>query len=109
MNPFTAYCGIDCETCDARVATFKDDKNLREEVAKKWSEMFQAEIPAEAINCTGCRVEGVKFHHCSNCEIRKCAQAKGFNTCGDCQELDSCPTISQILEHVPGAKERLGR
>jgi len=109
MNLFTAYCGIDCETCDARIATIKDDNNLREEVAKKWSVMFQAEIPIEAINCTGCRVEGVKFHHCSSCEILKCAQSKGFNTCGNCPELDSCPTISQILEHVPGARERLGR
>ena len=109
MNPLTAYCGIDCETCEARIATIKDDNNLREELAKKWSEMFQAEIPVAAINCNGCRMDGVKFSHCNNCEIRKCAQAKNFNTCGDCPELDSCATISQLLEHVPGARERLGR
>lgn len=109
MNPLIACCGIDCETCDARVATLNNDQNLREEVAKKWSQMFQADIPVEAINCDGCRTDGVKFAHCSQCEIRTCAFEKGYTTCGDCSDLSSCPTISQILEHVPGARERLGQ
>ena len=34
MNNFIAYCGIDCEKCEARVATKNNDDTLREKVAK---------------------------------------------------------------------------
>ena len=108
MKLLIACCGIDCETCDARIATVANDDNLREETAKKWSEMFNApEINADSINCTGCRTDGAKFNHCNDCEIRNCVQSKGFNTCGECEELDTCKIISNVIEHVPGAKENL--
>jgi len=107
MKQLIACCGIDCESCDARLATIANDNNLRAETAQKWSEMFGADIPAESINCEGCRTEGVKFYQCGVCEIRKCAMDKGFNTCGECAELDTCETISNILLHVPDAKENL--
>jgi hypothetical protein len=61
----------------------------------------------DMINCTGCREEGVKFSHCSECEIRKCARSKGFNTCGDCSELEQCATIGNILQFVPDALTNL--
>ena len=107
MSPLIAYCGIDCEVCDAYIATLNNNDNLRKEIAKKWSEMFHAEIPANTINCTGCRIDGSKIGHCYECEIRACTQTKNFNTCGDCPELNTCPTIGHIFQQVPGAKERL--
>jgi len=108
MKQLIACCGIDCESCDARIATIANDNALREETAKKWSEMYGSpDITAESINCTGCRVDGVKIVHHSDCEIRKCAQNKGFNTCGDCKELDTCQIVGAVLQHVPGAKENL--
>ena len=108
MKPLIACCGIDCETCDARIATVANDDNLREDTAKKWREMFNTpDITSDSINCEGCRTEGAKFSHCNDCEIRNCAQSKGFDTCGDCAELDTCPTIGAILEHIPGGKENL--
>lgn len=109
MKQLTACCGLDCESCDARLATVADDDALREKTARKWSEMNNApQITAATINCMGCRTEGVKFAYCSDyCEIRKCVQAKGFDTCGDCPELERCPTVSPIFQHAPGAKENL--
>ena len=85
MKQLIACCGLDCENCDARIATINNDDKLREETARKWSIMNNtSEITPETINCTGCRVEGAKFAYCSNyCEIRKCVQTKGLNTCGD--------------------------
>jgi len=66
------------------------------------------EITAATVNCMGCRTEGVKFAYCSEyCEIRKCVYAKGFETCGDCKELDSCRIVGAVLQHAPGAKENL--
>ncbi len=109
MKQLIACCGLDCENCDARIATINNDDKLREETARKWSIMNNtSEITPETIYCTGCRVEGAKFCYCSNyCEIRKCVQAKGFNTCGDCNELNHCLTIDRVFQHNPGAKENL--
>lgn len=42
------------------------------------------EITAETINYIGCLTNGAKFTYCSAyCEIRKCVNQKGFQTCGD--------------------------
>ena len=60
MNQYIAYCGLDCETCDARIATINNDDALREKVAGLWSELNGVQIMPEMINCTGCRIEGVK-------------------------------------------------
>ena len=108
MKQLIACCGIDCESCDARIATVANDNALREETAKKWSAMYESpDITAESINCMGCRVDGAKIAHCNDCEIRKCVQEKGFKTCGDCKELDTCPIVGFVLQNVPGAKENL--
>lgn len=109
MKQLIACCGLDCESCDARIATIKNDNELREKTARKWSELNNApEIRPETINCMGCRADGVKFAYCSHyCEIRKCVNEKDFTTCGDCNELDNCSIVSPILQHAPGAKANL--
>jgi len=109
MKQLIACCGLDCENCDARIATVTNDDALREKTAKEWSVMNNApQITAETIHCMGCRTDGAKFAFCSEyCEIRKCVHAKGFNTCGDCKELDNCPIVGAVFQHAPGAKENL--
>lgn len=57
---YIAYYGLDCETCEARLATVPDDQALREKVAKEWPELNGAEITPGMINCSGCRIDGVK-------------------------------------------------
>lgn len=44
MNKFIAFCGLNCETCEARLATVSDDDEMRSKVAKEWSELNNAEI-----------------------------------------------------------------
>ena len=108
MKQLIACCGIDCEYCDARVATVANDDKLREETAQKWSAMYNSSnIVAKSINCMGCRFDGPKFSHCNDCEIRNCVHEKGFNTCGDCKELNNCQIVGFVLQNVPGAKENL--
>ena len=108
MKQLIACCGIDCEYCDARIATVNNDNELREKTAKKWSEMYHAPtISAESIHCVGCRIDGPKVGHCSECEICKCVIEKGFNTCGECASLDNCHIVGFVLQNVPGAKENL--
>ena len=108
MRPNIACCGLDCEQCDAYIATLHDDQALREKTAKLWAELNHAPILPEHINCEGCRVNGAKTVFCEHmCEIRKCALKKGVSTCGDCPELETCPTIGEILENNPSALENL--
>ena len=108
MNKYIAYCGLDCEKCDARIATVTGDDALRERTSKLWSELNQAEILPEAINCMGCRVEGVKFAYCEEmCSIRKCAQKKGYSTCGDCPEVKSCSDLAMIIGNNAEARANL--
>jgi len=108
MKTLIACCGIDCVGCDARTATITNDNELRAKTAASWRELYQNEaITTESINCMGCRADGVKFAHCNECEIRNCAKSKGYETCGDCSQLDTCPTVGFILQIVPDAKINL--
>lgn len=108
MKQLIAICGLDCEKCDSYIATKNNDQALREKTAKYWSELNHVTILPEHINCEGCRMNGVKTVYCSNlCEIRKCAVAKGYDTCGDCQDKYACPKVGAIWQHNPQAKENL--
>jgi len=108
MEKIIACCGLNCTTCDAWRATVNNDDELRKATAEKWSVQFNAPgISAEMINCTGCREEGAKFSHCADCEIRNCVKNKGFETCGDCQEMEKCSLLEGILKYVPEALTNL--
>ena len=108
MKDMIGYCGLDCEKCDAYIATVNDDQALREKTAKLWAELNNALILSEHINCEGCRMNGVKTVFCDSlCGIRKCALNKGVSICGDCSELETCPTVGAILEHNLVALENL--
>lgn len=100
MKKLIGYCGLDCEKCDARIATINNDNNLREKVAKLWSKLNSVEITPEMINCEGCRLDGVKTPFCDSiCPIRQCAVNKGCDTCGDCSMFDSCHTVGMITSN----------
>ena len=93
MNEYTAYCGLDCETCEARLAR---------------SELNSAEITPEMINCSGCRIPGVKTPYCDFlCLIRQCAMSKQMETCGRCPEMNSCEKLGMITGNNADALRRL--
>lgn len=108
MKEFIACCGLDCEKCDARIATVNDDNALREKTARLWSELNHAEITPEMINCTGCRTEGVKTPFCESfCEIRRCVYKKNFSVCGECKELETCEKFGMIAKNNPEVIENM--
>ena len=108
MKDFIAYCGLDCETCEARIATVNGDDALREKVAKLWSELNGAEITPEMINCAGCSVEGVKTPYCDKlCPIRQCALSRRVETCGSCSEMETCEKVGMILGNNAEARRNL--
>ena len=108
MKRLIAYCGLDCETCDARKATLSHDDILRKKIAKLWSELNGVEITPEMIDCEGCRMYGAKTPYClSLCPIRQCALSKGYETCGDCPEIDGCRTVGMIISNHAEAFDNL--
>lgn len=108
MKKFIAYCGLDCEKCDARKATLDNDNILREKVAELWSELNGVEITPEMINCEGCRVDGVKTPYCDvMCPIRQCALGKAIETCGDCSVMEDCRTVGIVFTNNAEALNNL--
>lgn len=108
MKDMIGYCGLDCEKCDAYLATLHDDHALREKTAKLWAELNHAPILPEHINCDGCRVDGRKTVYCDSlCGIRQCALQKGVKTCGSCPELDACQKVGMVIANDPTTLENL--
>ena len=100
MKDCIAYCGLDCEECEARLATIHNDDDLRVKVAGEWSELNGVDITPEMINCNGCRVDGVKTPYCDSlCPIRQCALKAGYETCGDCSEMETCEKVGMIISN----------
>ncbi len=107
---YIAYCGLNCEACEARLATIHDDDGLRGKVAEEWSELNGVEIIPEMINCAGCRISGVKTPFCDSlCPIRQCALGKGVETCGDCGCTDTCEKLAMITGNNAEALNNLGK
>ncbi|MGN1013939.1 MAG: DUF3795 domain-containing protein [Butyricicoccus sp.] len=108
MKKMIAYCGLDCEKCDAYLATIHDDQALREKTAELWTALNHVPILPEQINCQGCRADGVKTVFCDRlCGIRQCALKKGVTTCGDCPDMANCQTVGMILSNNPEARNNL--
>jgi hypothetical protein len=108
MEKIIACCGLNCTACEARIATISNDNKLRQKTAEKWQKAYNSpDIIAEMINCTGCMEPGVKIGHWNECQIRKCAVAKGYKSCGECSDLTTCSLISPIHKYAPEALQNL--
>lgn len=108
MEDRIGCCGLDCEKCDAYLATVHDDQALREKTAALWAELNHAPILPEHISCEGCRRNGRKTVYCAHmCQIRRCAMERGVPTCGSCPELERCQTVGEVLAHRPDALANL--
>ena len=102
------FCGLDCEKCQARIATRNNDDKLRKQVADEWSKLNGILITPEMINCDGCRVNGVKTPFCDKlCTIRQCALKKGKETCGACSLLGTCDKVEMIIANNSEASANL--
>ncbi len=108
MKKLIAFCGLNCQKCEARQATIDVDDELRAKVAKHWSELNGVEITPEMINCLGCRVDGAKTPYCESlCPIRQCASSRNVETCGGCAEMETCRKLKQVVENSDEALNNL--
>ena len=108
MENNVAYCGLDCEQCEAYIATVNDDDELRKEVAKRWSEWNAVEITPETIDCDGCRGTGKKIVYCASlCPVRQCALGKKYETCADCSVVKTCDKAGAVFNNNEQARKNL--
>lgn len=110
MNKLIGCCGLDCEKCDARIATITNDNELREKTAALWTKLNGVQITPEMINCTGCRLDGAKTPFCDKlCPVHNCVREKNLNTCADCPKMDKCQTLCSIAVNNPSVLNNLNR
>ena len=102
-----AFCGLECNKCEAYIATQENNNTKRQQVAQSWSNMFGTNITAVEINCNGCH-SNLLFSHCKVCEIRTCAIEKELATCGTCIDY-SCEKLKFIHDHDSEAKDLLDK
>ena len=104
-----AYCGINCESCIAYIATKSGSREKIEEAARTWSAEFKADIKPEHVICDGCKSGGRLSFHCNTlCEIRKCAIKKNLSNCIEC-ETYCCKNLSDLLNVAPDAKKTMAQ
>ena len=102
MNQLIACCGLDCEKCDARIATITNDSALREKTAALWTKLNGVTITPEMIHCTGCRIEGAKTPFCDPlCPVHNCVREKNLDTCAACPRMDDCPLLGRLAQNNP--------
>ena len=109
-NQLIGCCGLDCEVCDARIATLTNDTTLREKTAALWTKLNGVPITPEMIHCTGCRAEGAKTPFCDKlCPVHHCVREKSLDACADCGQMDGCQTLGRIAANSPFVLENLKR
>ena len=110
LSKFIAACGFDCRNCPAYKATHSSDITEQKRVAEKWSKANGQKMTVEDILCDGCRVPGGRLvAYCAACNIKTCAQNKGYPTCAHCPECP-CDKIVQrkTQEMLAELKKTLG-
>ncbi len=104
MDEIISACGLNCADCEAYKATINDDEVAREEVAKKWSEIYGANCQPEDCICEGCMQDGLlSTAHATTCGIRACVVERGLDNCAGCKEF-ACGQLEEFFEFVPDAK-----
>lgn len=97
MNQLIACCELDCESCDARIATLTNNNALRAKTAALWTKLNGVTITPEMINCTGCRVDGAKTPFCDKlCSVHNCVREKRLDTCAGVDVLDHAGILRDV-------------
>ncbi len=100
-----AKCGIICSECEAYTATQNQDRKALVEIAKKWSQQYNAEITPESILCDGCQADegNICDYAEHDCRLRQCARAQGVANCAHCEHYP-CPLVEEAFKMAPEAK-----
>ncbi len=109
MTAMVAFCGLDCSTCEAYLATRTGDKAEKERVAAIWRERYNApRITAAYVTCDGCtNLQGHAGGCCTECDIRPCAIEHQVANCAHCAGYEGCDKLARFFAMAPAAKDTL--
>jgi len=107
MEQIIAYCGLDCMSCPAYIATQSDDLAAKERIAAEWRIQYNSpEIDINAVTCDGCKSQECHGGYCSQCPVRACGVQKGVEHCGFCADY-ACDTLEEFFKFAPQARQSL--
>ena len=105
-NEMIAVCGLDCSSCDIRLAT--TDENLAKKVAEWFKKDLNEEIRPEDIYCFGCKGDRKK-HWSPDCWILKCCvDERGLDFCYECENF-ACERLEEWAKQNEGYGNALAR
>jgi hypothetical protein len=109
MGKMIAFCGLDCTTCEAYLATQANNDDAMKAVLEKFRvEYNHPEMTLVDVTCDGCTSStGRLGAYCSMCEIRACALEKGLANCAYCEAYETCEKLNGFLANVAVARENL--
>ena len=115
LNNLVGYCSLYCNACGIRQGKIKSAVgNLRDIIAaygfdkimpelSKWEPSFEhynqfSQVMDGLVNmfggCPGCFQGGGD----PNCKIRSCVKQKGYRTCAECSEAETCEKLAPYRE-----------
>ena len=100
---FASPCGLYCGVCAIYIAHRDNNQKLKEGLVRLYQGGTAGKgilpnsekLTTEDIRCNGC-LSNDRFMHCQQCEIRECAQEKGYAGCHECDDFPC-----QHIEHFP--------
>ncbi|HPF51767.1 MAG TPA: DUF3795 domain-containing protein [Draconibacterium sp.] len=107
-----AFCGLQCDTCPIFLATIEKDRSkqleMRTSIARKCNELYNMQLQLGDVNdCYKCKSnERSLFTGCLKCEIRKCADGRGIESCAFCPDF-ACSVLEDHFLLDLSAKTRL--
>jgi hypothetical protein len=88
------YCGYKCPSeCPLYKATLENNTELKKKAYEdfKFKEKFGVEFDPEKVFCFGCKLKDKPLSiNVKACTVRKCAIAKGYECCIQCNDLTGC-------------------
>ena len=103
-----AYCGLNCDKCEAYIATQAGDEDAKAKIAEKWRIDYNSpEITAANATCDGMRHGRWPSGRIWPPMSRPGGCAKSLLTCAHCDAYGSCQTLAGFLGFAPSLKDGL--
>jgi hypothetical protein len=107
MTAIIARCGYRCDLCPAYRENIHGPED-QQRTSDGWFKFYGFRIPPEQICCDGCRDERPAAHRIdAKCPIRRCASARGLDTCAACPDHTCEHFISRTVTRT-SVEQRLG-
>lgn len=106
MSEMIAYCGLRCNECEVFKVSQANDYEQKKQIAKHWSDQFEAKFKPEDVDCRGCKSDKLSGWCRKICKMRTCAEERQVKTCAHCDDYP-CGNMKEFLTDEPVATENL--